>query len=152
MVLTALELEDVPLFGGVPEPARARFAALAHPIVCGAGEIVFHEGELARDIYIVADGTFDVLRRTPDGQRSVAYLQRADLFGEMGFIDMQPRSATIQARTDGHLWKWEYVALRTFYAEDPKAFTLIVMNIARELSRRLRRADDALARGTLRRD
>jgi hypothetical protein len=42
---------------------------------------------------------------------------------------------------------WSYTSIHERYCADLKCGMLLVMNIARELSRRLRRADDVIARG-----
>jgi hypothetical protein len=44
------------------------------------------------------------------------------------------------------LWSWSYQSIHERYCADQKCAMLLVMNIARELSRRLRRADERLAR------
>jgi hypothetical protein len=43
------------------------------------------------------------------------------------------------------VWTLEHADLASLWKSDGQAFTLLVMNIAREISRRLRRADLLLA-------
>ncbi|MFZ9889751.1 MAG: cyclic nucleotide-binding domain-containing protein, partial [Myxococcota bacterium] len=95
-------------------------------------------------LFLVEEGELEVLK----GERRVLLttLSRGDYFGEMSFIDMQPRSATVRVTQPGALWRWPYGQLHAVYRSQPKAYTLLVMNIARQLSRRLRRADEAIGR------
>ena len=69
-----------------------------------------------------------------------------DWFGEMGILDIQPRSATVRALAPSLLLSMAHGARRpAALPRDLKAYALLVMNIARELSRRLRVADGILA-------
>ena len=63
----------------------------------------------------------------------------------MGIIDDQPRSATVLSVSPAHLVKITASDLDRLYRFDVKAYSLIVLNIAREMSRRLRVADGILA-------
>lgn len=135
-------LRSLPLFGGL-EPAEVEaFADAATLIHLSEGDIVYREGAQAEHLYVVESGELAVQKGSE--ARVLAELRRGDFFGEMSFIDMQPRSATVRAKTEVALWRWPYVQMHAVYRSDPKAYLLVVMNIAREISRRLRRADEAI--------
>jgi CRP/FNR family transcriptional regulator, cyclic AMP receptor protein len=65
--------------------------------------------------------------------------------GEMSLIDIQPRSATVRAVAPSVLLRLEHSEIGKLYRSHPEVYTLLVLNIAREISRRLRRADQVLA-------
>ena len=71
-------------------------------------------------------------------------LRAGDCFGEMSFVDMQPRAATVRATSSCDLWMWPYTAIHERHCADSKCTLILMMNIARELSRRLRKADQTL--------
>jgi CRP-like cAMP-binding protein len=75
----------------------------------------------------------------------VAILGPNDCFGEMSMIDMQARSATVRAIAPSRLLKLTSENMDALYRSDLKSYTLIVLNIARDLSRRLRVTDGILA-------
>jgi CRP/FNR family cyclic AMP-dependent transcriptional regulator len=75
----------------------------------------------------------------------VAILGPNDGFGEMSMIDMQARSATVRALSPSRLLKLTSEDMDALYRSDLKSYTLIVLNIARDLSRRLRVTDGILA-------
>jgi CRP-like cAMP-binding protein len=83
---------------------------------------------------------------TANGECKLAPIRPGECFGEMSFIDMQPRSATVRATEPSTLWVWTYTSIHERYRSDQKCGMLLVMNIARELSRRLRKTDELLAR------
>jgi CRP-like cAMP-binding protein len=75
----------------------------------------------------------------------VAMLGPGDWFGEMSILDVQPRSASVRTLAPARLLRIRATDLDALYRHDLKAYAIIVLNIARELSRRLRVADGLLA-------
>jgi CRP/FNR family transcriptional regulator, cyclic AMP receptor protein len=61
-----------------------------------AGDVIFSEGDPARELYIVKSGTVEVRL----GNRLLDTLSELSIFGEMALIDSSPRSATVVAATD----------------------------------------------------
>ena len=143
---TSEDLGALPLFGGVPVDALQCFAQRAEVVDIDAGVVVFSEGDPARSLYVLQSGALEVVKKCGDGEVRLAPVQPGECFGEMSFIDMQPRSATVRATAPSTLWIWTYAAIHERYRADQKCAMLLVMNIARELSRRLRKADELLAR------
>jgi CRP-like cAMP-binding protein len=144
---TSQDLQGLPLFGGVSADALGCLADRCEVQACAAGDVVFREGEPARHLYVVHDGRLEVVKRRGDGEVVLGSVGPGECIGEMSFIDMQPRSATVRATAPTTLWVWSYQSIHERYCADQKCAMLLVMNIARELSRRLRRADDVIARG-----
>ena len=151
---TSEDLGALPLFGGVPTDALQRFSERAESVDVDAGAVVFNEGDPARSIYVLRSGALEVVKRrlagpdgcAPAGEVHLAPIGAGECFGEMSFIDMQPRSATVRATQPSTLWFWTYSSIHERYRADQKCAMLLVMNIARELSRRLRKTDELLAR------
>ena len=138
-------LAQIPIFGGLPEPVLARIVDVTRVIGVPAGALVFAEGEPARSMYIVREGELEICKRARNGAEfCLAVLQRGDCVGEMSLIDIQPRSATARALADATLCVLDQQAIAKLYQTDLEVYTLLVLNIAREISRRLRRADQIL--------
>ena len=136
-------LSELPLFGGVPEAGLKRFTETASYRVLKAGDSLYEEGDPSRELFVVKSGELHALKIRPEYTRKLAALNTGDFFGEMSFVDMMPRSATVRAIEDTEIWVWPYTLLREMYVTDIKCYTLLVMNIAREISRRLRRSDES---------
>ena len=132
-----------PLFGGLSSECCKRFLDRMERVELAAGQFVYEEGDPARHIYILVDGKLDVLKPSTAPGVVLVELHPGDFFGDMSFIDMQPRSATVRVATNCALWRLDFAVLRETYQADLKCYTLVVMNIAREMSRRLRRSDSA---------
>ena len=142
---TSADLGKLPLFGGLPEEALRAFAEQAEVLEVKDGASVFRESEPARQLFVLESGSLDVWKAKGSGEVLLSKVRPGECFGEMSFIDMQPRSASVRAAGPSVVWVWAYAALHERYCKDSKCYTLLVMNMARELSRRLRRADDMLA-------
>lgn len=142
----AQELRDVGLFGALSDEVLEHLAATLRVVRPNAGEIVFREGDDAREMYVVLSGEIEVLKRSrKKADARVAMLGPGDWFGEMSILDVQPRSATVRAIAPSRLLVLTAKDLDGIYRRDVKAYAIIVLNVARELSRRLRVADGILA-------
>lgn len=140
------ELRQVGLFGAVSDEVLEFLAAKLVVMLPTPGMEVFHEGDVARDMFVVMSGEMEVLKRSQHGvEARVALLGPGDWFGEMSILDVQPRSATVRVLAPSRLLRINASDLDALYRYDVKAYAIIVLNVARELSRRLRVADGLLA-------
>ena len=65
------------------------------------GEDIIVEGALGDCAYIIEDGSVEVSKLSPSGEKQVlGILEKSEIFGEMGLIDGLPRSATVTALED----------------------------------------------------
>ena len=140
------ELRQLALFGAMADSALQHLTASLEVIEPEPGEVLFREGDPADDMFVVLAGEIEVLKRSRQGSESrVAMLGPGDWFGEMSIVDVQPRSATVRSVAPSRLLRIASSDLDGLYRYDVKAYSLIVLNLARELSRRLRVADGILA-------
>jgi len=140
------ELRHVGLFGAVNDEVLQFLAEKLVVLRPKSGDMVFREGDPAKDLFVVMHGEMEVLKRSQSGvDARVALLGPGDWFGEMSILDVQPRSATVRVLAPSQLLRIGATDLDALYRHDTKAYAIIVLNIARELSRRLRVADGLLA-------
>ena len=97
-------------------------------------------------MYVVLDGEMEVTKRSRRGRdMRVAILGPNDCFGEMSMIDMQARRPRCARSGPSRLLRITSEDMDALYRADLKSYALIVLNIARDLSRRLRVTDGILA-------
>jgi CRP/FNR family transcriptional regulator, cyclic AMP receptor protein len=145
-VVSIDRLRDIGLFGALSDDVLERLSASLQQRRVGSGETVFHEGDPAHEMFVVLDGELEVLKKSRKGRlQRVAILGPPDVFGEMSIIDVQPRSASVRAVAPTRLLRVSSEDLDHLYRHDLKAYALIILNIARDLSRRLRVTDGILA-------
>ena len=139
-------LADSPLFDNLLPTELSMLADLFTARTYEAEEVVFPEGDVGDSMYVIAEGTVEVLRRNPEGQlRPIATLTAPQFFGEMSLIDKEYRSATVRAKTASRLLQLNNENLHIFAKNYRNGFTWVVVNIARVLSQRLRDANQRLA-------
>ncbi|TVP53967.1 MAG: cyclic nucleotide-binding domain-containing protein [Halomonadaceae bacterium] len=137
-------LQNVPVFGGITADNLALLLEQGNQQAFHQGEYLFREGDPAQMLYVLESGCVQVLKQRKDQQCLLRRLESGDCLGEMALIDLFPRSASALAETDSNLLSLPPEALMRLYQQDLEQFTLIQMNLARELSRRLRHANEKL--------
>jgi CRP-like cAMP-binding protein len=61
------------------------------------GEIIVHEDETTREMYVIQEGAVEVSKKSGDGEIILGKLERGDFFGEMALLESLPRSGTVRA-------------------------------------------------------
>lgn len=139
-------LREVGLFGALSDDVLSHLAQTLKRSRVAPGTTIFQEGDAGHELFVVLEGEFEVLKKSRRGrQQRVAILGPSDTFGEMSLIDVQPRSATVRALAPTQLLRIASEDLDALYRHDLKSYAIVVLNIARDLSRRLRVTDGILA-------
>jgi CRP/FNR family transcriptional regulator, cyclic AMP receptor protein len=112
-----------------------------------AGDVVVRAGETQPALYIVASGSLEVVgegRRSKE--RRMAVIEQGSVFGEQSFFDGLPRSATVRALSDGELRSLTPEAFEVLAAREPDLARMILLDLGRILSLRLRSTSALAAR------
>ena len=136
-------LRRSPLFELLSRVELDVLAELSKPRRLAAGEEVFREGDLGDSLFVLVQGEVEVARH--EKASALAVLAAPSAFGEMALVDREHRSATVRARSEVLALQLTAENFTTFRKHSRDGFTLIVMNIARLLSSRLRETSAKLA-------
>lgn len=134
-------LQNMAIFGGINGDALEFLLDRATERNLEAGACFFREGDSAESMFVLEQGHAEVIKEWQGQHHVLRELQPGDCFGEVALLDMMPRSASVQAGAACRAIEIPRSALYDLYQTHPDQFTLIVMNMAREVSRRLRDAD-----------
>ena len=104
-------------------------------------DLIITEGKPNDKIYFLIEGTVAVTKNT----FSLSRFGEGEAFGEIEVLDVMPSVASIKAISNVKAMSISNKALREIYKIDIKIFSLMIMNLARDLSRRLRKMDEKLA-------
>ena len=136
-----LMLQSVPLFSAMTlEQLEAIHSCLSEQHYT-KGEVIFNEGDIGDEMYIVADGQVDILLNLESGEPlHLATVEAGSYFGEMAVLDRDPRSAAAKVTEDARLFVLKGEQLKELIYVMPE----IAFTIFRVLSERLRRSDRRL--------
>jgi len=137
-------LRRMAIFGGLNDCTLHLILSQARVLAVPAGEYFFREGDSADSLFVLEQGTAVVERKWEHSVLQLCRLQRGDCLGEMALIDLLPRSASVRAEVDCQAIEITLRALRELYQQEVEQYAIIMMNMGREVSRRLRRTDDRL--------
>jgi CRP/FNR family cyclic AMP-dependent transcriptional regulator len=96
------------------------------------GDVVFAEGSAGSFMYVVLEGTIDILL----GEKLLDISGPGDLVGEMAMIDSRPRSASAVSRTTSRLARVDEGEFLEMVGDTP-FFALHVMRVLVERMRRV---------------
>jgi CRP-like cAMP-binding protein len=139
-------LQAMPVFGALRDDALECLLEGAPNRARAAGEFWFREGDGAQCMYVIEQGTVEVLKRWEGVDWPLHRLHAGDCFGEMALMDFFPRSASVRTVEDCRAIEIGGDALQRLAERDMEQFALIQMNIGREVCRRLRATDELLFR------
>lgn len=137
-------LQGMPIFGAIREETLAFLLGMSSTVTVAAGETFFREDDEAQSMFVLEEGKAAVVKHWQGHQYVLSHLKRGDCFGEMSLMDLRHRSATIVAVEACRAIELSGASLLALYEKDLEQFTVIQMNMGREVSRRLRDADERL--------
>jgi CRP-like cAMP-binding protein len=112
------------------------------------GEDIVRQGEAGNCMYVIQQGTAQVLLNKQDKQICVAVLTEGDFFGEMALFDKEVRSATVRACGDVLVLTLEKTTFLRRIHEDPS----LAFRMLEKMSHRIRDANALLNKALGRRN
>ena len=96
----ALRIDDLDLFADCTRAQLQQIGSLTTYLRIPAGQVLIHEGDVAKEFIVILRGSAEVTRRTPGAAVHVADVTAGDLLGEMALLSGSRRTATVTATTD----------------------------------------------------
>ncbi|MCP4663799.1 MAG: cyclic nucleotide-binding domain-containing protein, partial [bacterium] len=135
-----LILRRIPVFAPIPEVALAGFANAVEELHPAAGETIFRQGEVGREMYVIVDG----MVRIDIDDVAVAELGEADVVGEIAIVGTGVRNATATAGKPTRLLRLDQALLYDLMADNLE----VVPEIVRVVSERSASAGASAPPGT----
>jgi CRP/FNR family cyclic AMP-dependent transcriptional regulator len=114
------------------DPLFSRFGREFH-----AGDVLFHEGELGEEMYVIQSGSVEITKRTGDVDVPIATLGRGEFLGEMAILNDKPRTATARAQDEVRCLVLDARTLETMIKNNSE----IALRLIKKLASRLDAAD-----------
>lgn len=136
-------LQAIPIFAGLSAEALADLTAGSREVACADGTLAVHQGDLGHEMFIIHSGKVEVVRNLGTADEVlVTTLGARDFFGEMCIIECIPRCASVRVLGDTILFGIKSMALFHLYQSRPEQYSIVILNVARDLSRRLRKLEE----------
>ncbi|HOI73877.1 MAG TPA: cyclic nucleotide-binding domain-containing protein [Syntrophales bacterium] len=147
-------LQEPELFRELTPEQIRELINISRRVTFQSGETVMREGDEGDSLYIILDGTVEVVKSlvlpgmdeddTTDRSKVFTRLSARDhaVFGEIALLEKQKRTATITALTDCVLYEISKDDFLRLAEEDTDLGYRVALNLARIVSSRLRKADE----------
>lgn len=135
-------LKEIPVFGGLHEETIQFILDKANRYTVKKGEFLFREGDHTASMYVLETGQISILKSVNEHHYLLRQMEVGDCIGEMALFDFMPRSASAYVLKDASLIEISSSILMDIYNFDLEQFALLQMNMGREVTRRLRVADE----------
>ncbi|MGA3401850.1 MAG: SulP family inorganic anion transporter [Acetobacteraceae bacterium] len=143
--LAALALEEFDLFRGRRADTLEALAACVEARSYAGGARIFAAGDTGDELFLIRRGAVRIVLAGADGsEHHLATFRRGSFFGEMAFLDREPRSAVAVAERETELFVLSRARFDQLVAEHRRLGIAVLDGIARVLALRLRRTDQEL--------
>ena len=119
--MDASQLKRIPIFQDVPDEDLTVVTTFATSEEVPEGKPIVKEGDYANAFMAIEEGTARVTR----GGEEVGELGPGDIFGEIGLIERQRRTATVEATSRVRLIKIEHWELQRMKKKLPDVYNKI---------------------------
>jgi CRP-like cAMP-binding protein len=132
-------LAHIHIFAGLRDEVLDHLADRCAERRVEAGDVVVEEDVMGREMFLIAEGGVRIVSRsnTP-GETVLAELDAGDFFGEMSLIECTRRSASAIASEPTILFALSNAEIHGVFKRWPDQFSILILNISRDLCRRLR--------------
>ncbi len=134
-------LRGVPLFRDLPDHELRAIAGLTRERHFPRGAVILSQGDRGEALFVIRSGQVRVTVIAEDGREVIlSVLGAGSFFGEMSLLDDEPRSAHVIAMAETGLLQLRREDFRARLRASPD----LGVGLLRELSQRLRRADETI--------
>ncbi len=144
--MTFRDLEELPLFEGLPEKDLKRFSALATAQEIAEGDQIFKQGETADKLFIMLDGKVSIRYNPGDGGAlTVTTLKRGGVFGWSAVLGRNAYTSGAFCTQAGRVLYVEGDAFRKMCERHPNTGVVIIERLAEVIAGRLSSTRDAIS-------
>jgi CRP/FNR family transcriptional regulator, cyclic AMP receptor protein len=130
---------------GMSEAERSLFGSYGEFISLNDGELLIEEGADQDSLFLIIFGKFHVHTETTGRNVLLGTLKAGDTVGEINIFDSGKASASVVCRSLSQVWRIDKAHLEQYLAAQPESATHVLINIATQLSKRLRVTNEKVA-------
>ena len=119
--MDASQLKRIPIFKDVPDEELRVVTTFATSEEFPEGKVILREGDYANHLFAIEEGTAKVTR----GDEEIGQLGPGDIFGEVGMLERERRTASIEATSRLRAIKIEHWELQRMKKKLPDVYKRI---------------------------
>jgi CRP-like cAMP-binding protein len=136
-------LHHVPVMAGLDDEAIGFLSGMAKEEKYRDGAVIIGEGETGNRMFFLASGQVMVVKGHGSPQAvTLARLGPGNFFGEMSLVESVARSASVVAVGVVTACTLKGTDFFRLYRHRPEQYGIVMLNLARDLARRLRALDE----------
>lgn len=129
-----MNLKDFYLFESLSQPHLKRLAEISSQKAYKKGQLLFLEGEEARNLHILVDGVLKVFKTDPKGNEIVMnHFHPVSLIAELANLEHIPYPASASFETDAKVLAIDYASFEGEFLKNPDISFLIIKSLAKKL-------------------
>lgn len=110
------------------------------------GDTLIAEGQEQDSLFLIIVGSFHVQTDTTGRSVLLGKMKGGDTIGEVNIFDPGKASASVVSKTSiSQVWKIDRSSLERFLESNPEAAARLLVNVATQLSKRLRKTNEKVA-------
>jgi CRP-like cAMP-binding protein len=139
-------LASTPVLAGTNLAAKTLLAEEGVVRDFAAGEWIVREGEEGHAFFILVAGEVEVVKLAGVPEEvTLCALKQGEFFGEMCILAPMARAASIRPVGPVRVIEIKAATLHHLYQKMPDQYAIVLLNLARDLARRLCQLDNAFA-------
>jgi len=127
-------LRTVNMFAEATDDTLTDVVGLIEDVHFSASELIIRQGDIGDCMYIIVEGRVRVFQ----GEHTLNFLGRRQVFGELAVLDSEPRSASVMAMEDTHLWRLDQKELYDLMSGRVEVTRGIIHALCQQLRTRVR--------------
>ncbi len=143
-------LSHISFLGGIADEKREVIFRRFETGRYAKGEYIAREGEEPSHLYIIKEGRVELQITDREVTVSKREFHVGDCFGVAAMLSLINNSASFVAAEESELIVLSRRALNQLRGEDPDVFCQLMVNLARDLARKLQYSDELMLRQGLR--
>jgi len=139
-------LASIPVLGGTTLAAQTLLANEGAVLDFAPGAWIVREGDEGHALFILVEGDVEVVKYAGSPHAvTLATLHQGCIFGEMCILALMARAASIRALSPVKTIEIKAATLHHLYQTMPDQYAIVLLNLARDMARRLSLLDEAYA-------
>jgi len=138
-------LPEIGFVANFSDEERARIGSFGEFCSLNDGDVLIDQGHTQDSLFLIIFGTFHVQTATTGRPVLLGTLKAGDSVGEINMFDPGEASASVVSKSVSEVWKIDRPNLERYLNEHPREAVQLLVSIATQLSKRIRKTNDKVA-------